>query len=287
MPEKNKGRGCNMTALLYILNVLGSAGQSVLGKQYAKNGGQASNFNLCKALSGAVFFLLWGLIGGFAFHWFTIILGALYGIFLFLSMYTGFRALATGPMALSGMIASFSLVVPLLFGLAVWGERLSGWGITGICLLLASLFLLNFQREGSTSVKWAVYAFATLAANGVCSVIQKYHQRQYPGRYQTEFMLASFAVTLLFLTVQKAITRRSFCISTSGLFAGMLNGMSQYIVLLLAATVNASVLFPVISVTNIMAVWLAGRMLFAEKLKPVQILGLTAGVLSVLLLNIK
>lgn len=279
--------GCDMTVLLYILNVLGSAGQSVLGKQYAKNGGQASDFNLCKALSGAVFFILWGVIGGFAFHRFTVILGTLYGIFLFLSMYTGFRALATGPMALSGMIASFSLVVPLLFGLAVWGERLSGWGVTGICLLLASLFLLNFQREGGTSVKWAVYAFATLAANGVCSVIQKYHQRRYPGRYQTEFMLAAFAVTLLFLAVQKAVTTRSFHLSRNGLLAGLLNGMSQYAVLLLAAAVNASVLFPVISVTNIMAVWLAGRLLFAERLKPIQLFGLISGVLSVLLLNIK
>ena len=275
-----------MTALLYALNVLGSAGQSVLGKQYAQTGGKVADFNVCKAFSGLVFFLLWGLIGGLTFHSPTVIFGALYGIFLCLAMYFGFQALATGPMALSGMIGSFSLVVPLLFGLVVWGELLSGFGIVGLCLLSASLFLLNFRKEGGTSVKWAVYALATLAANGLCSVVQKYHQWQYPGRYRTEFMLAAFAVTLLLLMVQKGFTRGSFRLSRSGLLAGVLNGLSQYIVLLLAATVKASILFPVLSVSNIMAVWLVGAVLFQEKTGFRQGLGIVLGLLSLVLLNI-
>lgn len=40
-----------MIPILYLLNVVCSAGQSALGKQYAKRGGSSSVFNINKAVS--------------------------------------------------------------------------------------------------------------------------------------------------------------------------------------------------------------------------------------------
>ena len=47
-----------MTAILYLLNVGCSAGQSALGKYYAKRGGGTLRFNLAKAAIGAILFLV-------------------------------------------------------------------------------------------------------------------------------------------------------------------------------------------------------------------------------------
>ena len=65
-----------------------------------------------------------------------------------------------------------------------------------------------------------------------------------------------------------------------------MNCLSNYIVLYLSAAENASVLFPIVSVANIMMVWMIGIVFFKERLKFTQILGLIIGVTSVVLLKL-
>ena len=65
-----------------------------------------------------------------------------------------------------------------------------------------------------------------------------------------------------------------------------MNGGANYIVLCLAATEKATVLFPVLSVANIIAVWIIGRFAFSEKIKKIQLVGFFIGILSVVLLKI-
>ena len=103
--------------LLYLLNVACSAGQSLLSKQYAKNGGDSCVFNINKTVAGIVVFIIWGLIQGFSFHLPTVFFGIGYGISLCISMHMGFRALAAGPMALTSVVASFSLLIPFFWRL--------------------------------------------------------------------------------------------------------------------------------------------------------------------------
>lgn len=74
--------------------------------------------------------------------------------------------------------------------------------------------------------------------------------------------------------------------SLNGALAGILNGATNYIILLLAALVNASILFPMISITNIIAILLIGTIFFKEKLRRLQILGLAFGIISIILLNL-
>jgi len=51
-------------------------------------------------------------------------------------------------------------------------------------------------------------------------------------------------------------------------------------------TENASVLFPIISISNIMAVWIIGIVFFKERLRVLQAVGLITGVISVVLLKL-
>ena len=109
-----------MIPILYALNVVCSAGQSALGKQYAKRGGESLPFNINKAVIGTILFLTLGLINGFSWHFATTLFGIIYGISLCISMHTGFKALSIGPMALTSVIASFSLIMPFLFGIVLF-----------------------------------------------------------------------------------------------------------------------------------------------------------------------
>ena len=278
----------NMHFFLYLLNVTCSSGQSALCKDFASKGGRSSLFNINKAFAGTVLFFIMGLIGGFSGHLPTWLFGAGYGISLCISMFTGFSALSLGPMALTSIIGSFSLIIPFLFGITVFHESLTATGIVGMCFLLAAIILLNFKKEGGVSLKWSIFAFATLLANGTCSLIQKYHQIYYPGRYRTEFMLSAMLISLIILLPMELKNKQEprLRLCPQGIVAGLLNVSANYILLYLAATEKASVLFPVVSVANVIAVWLIGRFRFKERLKKIQIFGLLAGVAAIVLLNL-
>ena len=278
-----------MVLLLYFLNVVCSSGQSVLNKHYASGGGKTAPFNICRAFSALVIFAAIALISGFSVHTPTVLFGAVYGLMLCGSMYTGFKALALGPMSLTGTIASFSLIVPVLFGLCFLREKLSVIGIVGIALLLASIVLINYKKGGDISVKWSIFSILTLLFNGGCSVIQKIHQIRFPTLYRNEFMVWAMLTTWLVLVIISLFQKEQsnkIPFTVLGVISGAMNGFANYIVLYLAALENATVLFPIVSAANTVAVWVLGRFMFKEKLTPSGIIGLVMGIAAVVLLKI-
>ena len=279
-----------MTIFLYFLNVACSAGQSTLSKHYASKGGNANVFNINKVAAGFLVFLIMGLWGGLRFHVPTALLGMAYGTCLYVSNFAGFTALALGPMALTSIIAAFSLVIPFLVGITLWGEELSLPGGVGITLLLCSIVLMNFRKSGQPmSLKWLFFSFLTFFSNGISSVVQKQHQLLWPGGYRTEFMLWAMAwgLVLLALTVLiRGTVKAEVRACVPGASAGLIEGFANYIVLYLAATQDASVLFPVVSAAKIIAVWIIGRFTFREQLKHTQTVGLLSGIAAIILLNL-
>lgn len=276
-----------MTVFLYFINVLCAAGQSVLSKEYAINNEDTASFNLNRAFFGGLIFVGYGLFVGLNFHLPTFSYGAIYGVFLSLSMYFGLKALATGPMALTSILVSFSLIIPYLFGVFVLDEKVTVFSVTGMLFLVISIAVLNFRKEGNMSLKWSLYVLFTLLANGFCSLVQKLHQTRFPGDYRNEFMIFSLLFVFLVLVITSVAKRQKIKYSSYGALCGVFNGGANYIVLYLSATENASVLFPVISVTNIIAVWIIGRARYKEKMRLIQVFGLIAGVISVILFNLK
>ncbi len=278
-----------MIPLLYVCNIFCSAGQSACGKKYALCGGNAFSFNVTKALAGMLMFLIWGAVTGFSFHLPTVLFGVIYGVALCVSMHTGFKALAIGPMALTSIIASFSLIIPFFFGICFWNEPLTAYKTVGLALLLASIFLINAKKEGRFSLRWLIYAVITLIANGVSSVVLKMHQIQFPTLYRTELMFWALLCVLAVLFAMNAVHRETaepVKFSVLGAVSGIMNCLANYIVLYLSATENASVMFPIVSVANIMAVWAIGVFYFRERLKLLQVVGLLVGVASVVLLKL-
>lgn len=276
-----------MTALFFLLNAVCYAGQSATGKQYAAKGGQAHIFNLSKSFSAALLFLIWLLFSQRVPHIATVPFAILYGICLAVSMHTGFMALSCGPMALTSIMAAMSLVIPFVWGLFFWHERISLFAGIGLLLLLCAIVLIHFKKQSGFSKKWLLYSLITMVANGFCSVIQKYHQVRFPGQYQVDFMLFSTAVVLLIITL-KGVFQKQITLHFSGLGAcsGVLNGLANFIVLLLASNESAVTIFPLISAGNVMAAWLSGVILFREKIYKTQLWGLLAGILGIILLKL-
>ena len=286
-----------MTWLLYLANVTLARTESALGKYDARHGGTTGDFNRAKTLAAASLSAVAALIGGMTLHGATVLYAALYGIALATSMYCGLKALSLGNMALVSMIASFSLVIPCLWGLIFLREELSFVGVIGLLLLATSILLLNLKRGGGRlSRECWIYSLLTLLTNGIMSIIQKQHQTAYPGEYKTEFML--FAMVFAFLIFLALGFRRSGGESKPkplserkrtfilGASAGALNYLANFSILLLASTENATVLFPILSAANAIGSCLIGRFVFKERLTRLQAVSILLGIASVVLLKI-
>ncbi len=279
----------SMVFFMYFLNILSSMGQTTVCKAYTSKGGDARAFNISKASAGILAFLALGLLNGLSFHINTVLYGIVNGLMLAFSMYTGLMALSMGPMALTSIIASFSLIIPFVFGITVFNETLTVYGLVGIILLLASIVLLNIKHESGVSVKWSVFAILTLIANGVCALIQKYHQTYYPKMYKTEFMLTTMIVAAVVMLLSKGKgsgEERKPAFSIWGAISGALGCITDYTVLYLVPLENASILFPAISVMKAISIWIVGKLFFREALRKIQIVGLILGIAAVLLLNL-
>ena len=291
-----------MLTLCFFATVLLSCSQSMLTKLYCNKYSDVWVFNLEKSLFAFLLFALASLInsGGYTFHIPTFIYALFYAMSLMLSMVSGFFALACGPMSLTSLIVSFSLVLPSVYGIGVLGESLTAYKLTGFALLAASLILFNINKgvgNDRITAKWALFTALTLVSNGVFAIVQKMHQNSFPGEYTSEFMRdATLICTLIFLAVT-LITRarrpkaereaeKGMSAHIYGITAGLANSGSNFFTLLLSGMADASAVFPMISAGTAVAVFLAGTVFFKEKQSIIRFIALALGVASVVLLKI-
>lgn len=284
-----------MPILLYGCILLTTVAQSASTKQYQRVAQGATAFNALKATCAC---LLFGLLclGSFTFHLPTVFYGLAYGGLLCLSMYAGFRALGLGPMSLTGMICSFSVVMPLLYGLLFCQEKLNLLKGIGLVVLVVAMIAANMGKEYPTQKKtdypkWLFFLLLTFLSNGFCSILQKRHQQLYPGLYVSEFMLYAMLVCMIvFLTIAVIRIKPSRLCALRGkrygVLSGITNGLANYCTLALSGMESASVLFPAISAGTILLSLLCGTFFFGERLRVPHWIALVAGIMAVVFLKL-
>ena len=291
-----------MVIIVYLAIVLASVTQSASTKAFNRQSDNSTVFNATKAVTSFALFALMA-VKGFTFHLPTLFFGLCYGACMCVSMYSGYKALCLGPMALTSMLVSFSIIVPLIWGLTVGDETLSPLRIIALILLFGAIILTNADKiftsrqnkESGTQKSgyglWLLFVGTTFMCNGVCSVLQKQHQSLYPEAFSNEFMFfAMLLCTLIFVTILLLKNSREDIKKVNkkwlGALSGLGNGLVGFFTLILAGFENATVLFPVISAGTLLSVILCGRFLFKEKLKINHYFALPAGMLAVVFLKL-
>ena len=293
-----------MVMLAYSAVILFSVLQSATTKLFNRRSSNSSVFNATKALSSFLMFLLMA-INGFSLHLPTVLYGVFYGLSLCLSMYTGYKALCLGPMALTSMLVSFSIIIPLVWGITLGNESLNMLRIAALLLLFLSIVLTNAdklasliaaKRKGESAEKsgggrWVFFVGMTFLSNGFCSILQKQHQAVYPEAYSEEFMFFAMLVCAVIFSAL-TVSRNSVAEIKStkgkwlGAVSGIANGLANFFTLVLAGSENASILFPCISAGTLLGAIICGRFLFKEKLKINHYFALVFGILAVVFLKI-
>ena len=131
--------------ILYILIILATSLQSASTKLFNRQSDKSATFNAIKSITSFFMFLLAACFG-FTLHVPTVLFGLLYGAGMCLSMYSGYRALCLGPMALTSMLVSFSVVIPLVWGVTFGGEKLKLLQYPALFILVLAILLTNADK---------------------------------------------------------------------------------------------------------------------------------------------
>ncbi len=286
-----------MNTILLILVIAGVSLQGIVKKAYnQKIKGGTFIFAAISALCAGIMFVLMG-IKGFKLESGILIYAVLFAISYGTSVVTSFLAIATGSLALTSLITSYSLIIPTFWGIFFLNEPAGTNLFIGLIFLFVSLILINIkgsvaEEKKAITLKWGIYAFVSFLGNGMCSTVQKLQQTAYNGEYKNEFMsIALFLVAAILLIVSFFNEKDDIkpCIK-GGLkwmaICGLANGLVNLFVMILSNRMPSSLMFPLISAGGIVATAAVSTLIYREKLSTPQKTGLIFGIISVIFLNI-
>ena len=295
-----------MEYIFLTLAIVFQAAQVIMQKQFnvstkGQNDTTAYLFNVAITFSATVFFFIKGIVTGcsFEFHlptfFYAIILGATY----FCATIFNVLALRCGPLALSSLFLSYSLMIPTIYGIVFLSEPIKWSSTVGFLLLVVSIYLINAQKKEAKSdgkqkitVKWLILAVLTFISNGLCSTSIKAHQVAFPGKYSDQFMTYGLAIACALCFIAFLIKNSKNRIETLrqpfsyGVLCGVLNATTNSFDVYLSSRLAASLMYPVHSAGQIILTFLASFFIFREKFTLKQYVGLALGVASIVFLNL-
>jgi len=284
-----------MNFLLLSLIIICSSIQNVAKKSYnLRVAGGVYSFAAGSALAAVMVFLITS-AGNLTFTADTVGWAAAFAAAYSISVISSINAIRLGPLSLTSLIISCSLIIPTLFGLIFLDEEVSKWMVAGIMLLLVTLVLVNIEKktaERRITLKWGICVLLAFIGNGACSTVQKFQQIASGGRYKDEMMILALMVVITVMVLLAGLTERkqAFAHLKSGIgyftLCGAANGVVNYLVMVLSNRMPASVMFPVISAGGVVLAALIAIFIYKEKLQPQQWLGMLSGILAIILLNL-
>ena len=292
-----------MQYLLLSMVIILNTTQNILAKQYGLVAKKSNTFFFSAISSfAAMIFFLFG--SGLKFEYSMSVLGysVAFGVCYAAAIGGNFLAIKSGPLALTTLVLSYSLVIPTMYGIVAQNEKLSPLGAVGIVCLCTSLLLINELKrknddadkesvKNGLTLKWLLYVLISFFGNGICATVQKMQPVVFDGRYKNEFMIVGLFVSALVFVLLSLISRenlkeRPFPCVGFGALNGAANGFSNMIVIALVTMIPGTILYPTVSAGAIVLGFILAITIYKERLSQKQLIGYVFGIAAVVLLNL-
>ena len=257
----------------------------ILNKVCKKDLSTTNHVYRFNALMYAVCIILFGILaisGGFSL--FTAALGLLFGVVTALSNYYKMLSLSTGPMHITLLITTSSMIIPTMSGV-FFGESFS---LPKLCLVFVLIFFiyLSLEKQNGAKIKgrWLVFCALAFIFQGSIGVLQKVHQSSSHKGESGSFLLIAFICSFIYSIIRtkkgfKALNfTKKHCIFA--FVCGICTFIMNFLNLHLSGLLPSQLFFPLINGSAIVLSSLASIILFKEKLNKKQIIGLCGGILS-------
>ena len=217
---------------------------------------------------------------------FTFLFGAFYGIIAALGQFFKVHALQIGPMNITLLITTSSMIIPTMSGV-FFGEKFSFLKLCAVLVLLFFIYLSLQKNEGTRfNKKWIFCCVLAFLAIGVDGVIQKIHQKSQFRFEVSGFLFVAFAFAVLFnLISNKGIDTKQKLPRSIVLFALICGGCTfamNFINLKLVGMLPSQLFFPVVNGSAIVLSTIMSVLIFKEDLTKRRTIGLIGGIASLI-----
>ena len=217
---------------------------------------------------------------------YTVILGLMFGVVTTFSNYYKLLALASGPMHLTLLFTTSSMIIPTMSG-PFFDEGFSPIKLCIVAVLIGFLYL-SFEKKGDTGIggKWFVCSLLAFLFQGTIGVLQKVHQSsEYKGE-SAGFLFVAFICAAVFSLIRakgkfhpKILGKTTVLI---GLVCGACTFAMNFINLKLSGMMPSQLFCPLVNGSSIVLSSLVSIVLFKEKISRKQQIGLLGGILSLI-----
>lgn len=229
-----------------------------------------------------------------------------FGVFFVLTLITMTMAMNSGHLGITLLIQNSSLMVPSIFGMIAWGEKLNMFKGLGILFILALLALSagdNTAAAGSVKnwnkKRWLVLTGLAFFGDGILGILQGLMSRASAETSSNTFtfwtsifsiVVAGAVYLVLRMRGQGAKLTRdkkdalAFTGLISGIGVGTAGGNSFSILAL--TQLPGLVFFPLRQGGLVLVMWLVGILLYKEKVTRRGLIMLATGMLGLILINL-
>ena len=290
-----------MPYVYLISSVFSMAFCSILGAFYTRRTmGRRDPAALYSFLYFVALFLLWSMVYLFDFSFEVRVLPYtfLFAFFFTLSLISGINAVRIGPVMLTSLISQTSLVAVSLWGIFFWGAEFSLNVVIGLVMVVVSLCLCLYvgKAQGGVvekiSLRWLIWCILAFVGNAGCSIAQRTQQMVFDGQHKGMLMCFAMAISAimgLVLYIKSDRTDSIVIIKTNGAFpivAAGLNMLLNLFVMLMATTdLSPNLIYPTLAVGGLILTSMFSLIVFREKLKWWQWIGVVIGISATALLS--
>lgn len=294
-----------MPTFLLVLTVVSATAQNFFTKIFSNK--TEKGVFLFNALTALVALLIFVCTAGFRFTfvWANFGYAVLFALAYFFAVFGLTMAIKTGPLSITALIESYSMIVASVYGVVFLNEPITPFMIIGFVLLVVSLTLVNYEKkkekseERTISLKWLIFVSVGFIGNGFCTVVQKMQQvwseRTYGvGQflYSNEMMimgllLSFFALLLCSFVLEKKdmkeVLKKGWA---PAIGRGLSNGGANLFSILVMTMMPVAIANAVIAAGCVVLAALISVLIYKEKLNVWQWSGIVVGVVSLVFLNI-
>lgn len=226
-----------------------------------------------------------GMIGG-TISWFTVLLGVLFGVVTALSNLYMMNALSEGPMHITLLITTSSMIIPTMSGV-FFGEGFSPYKLIAVAVLIGFIYLSLGNGDGKKiNGKWFLFVSLAFIFQGSIGVLQKVHQAsEYKGELNA-FLFVAFIFSLIYSRVRAKKSFKALGFKKKHVIIAVVCGICVYAMnilnLHLSGVLPSQVFFPLVNGSSIVLTSLMSVVIFKERLSKKQLVGLCGGILSLI-----
>ena len=231
-----------------------------------------------------------------------------FGAFFVLTLSTMTVAMNSGHMGVTLLIQNSSLIVPVIYGLIFWGDKMNVTKGVGIVCIFVMLVLSSGDTAAPTEAekaqwnkkKWLVFTALAFLGDSLLAIFQGYMGRACETTSAVTFTFWTSAFSMVIAVAAVLILRGcgkgerlysgkkaglAFGLSCLGIGVGTAGG-NVFTIVALDHLKDSVLFFPLRSGSLVLVMWLAGILIYRERVTKRGIAMLLVGIAGLVLLNI-